>query len=200
MRLFRDAMCRSHFIRFRALFGKSPVHGALGPSGRFSARVAHLTILMVGDVVHRERPQFYRSLFELRDLFPVSGFARLARRIDRSFCPDVYPCDGPAEIPSGRGIRTIRQAVRTQGPDSALRAAFHRCQQLMDSFTDIHIAAARKYTVDPGLAMVGIRDGETAEAILHQRHRVGDAGLDAGRREGAATLVRRSHRTREGGA
>lgn len=178
MRIFRDRMPRARFVRFRQFFGMNPVHGRLGPSGRFSARVAHLTILMVGDVIHQEQPQFYRSLFELRELFPAAGFARLFGRIDRSFCPDVYPTrESAAGTPPDHEIRTVRQAVAAHGRNKSLLKAFDRCKRLIDSFTNVHIAAARKFTIDADLPAFGTRDGEAAEVILRQRYRIGGKGI-----------------------
>ncbi len=184
MWIFKNQMPMQHFAHFRQFFGKNYVYGTLSPSGRFSGRIPLLTVLMLGDILHDEKPEFYKRLFELRDLYPAYDLARIYRRTRPEFCYDVYP-EMNREIDSKRlswipenqeSPVTVLETVLEYGAPYELKQSFLNCKQLMDTFTDIHITAAHKYSVDTGKTALGRRENEPVEQILRQRYTRGIKG------------------------
>ena len=195
MGIFKNQMPMKHFAHYRQFFGKNPVYGTLGPSGRFSGRIPLLTVLMIGDIIHEEKPEFYTRLFELRDLYPADDLARIYRHTRPEFCSDVYP-EMNTEIDSKRlslipenqeSPVTVLETVVKYGVPDELKESFVNCKQLMDMFTGIHIAAAHKYSVEPGKTGLGREENEPVERILRQRYTGGVSPFPKTRNESTSS-------------
>ncbi len=184
MCIFKNQMPMKHFAHYRQFFGKNIVHGTLGPSGRFSGRIPLLSVLMFGNIIHEEKPQFYKGLFELRDLYPAYDLARIYSRTRPEFCFDVYPEMNMAIdrkrlslIPENQESPvTVLETVVKYGAPHELKESFLKCKQFMDMFTGIHITAACKYSVEPGKTALGRRENESVQRILRQRYTRGIKG------------------------
>ncbi len=91
------------FGQFRVFYGKNPYKDRLGPSGRFSARIVAVSVLLIGEELFRQKPQFYRDVFRLSEYYPQ----RCIHEVFRWLSPDqesmkLQPnwLDGRADFPS----------------------------------------------------------------------------------------------------
>lgn len=67
---FYEHMSPDLFGQFRVFYGKNPYKNTLGPSGRFSARIVAVSVLLVGEELFHQKPQFYRDLYRLSEYYP----------------------------------------------------------------------------------------------------------------------------------
>ncbi|WP_426441175.1 hypothetical protein [Bradyrhizobium genosp. P] len=164
---FDERMSPDLFSQFRVFYGKNPYKNTLGPSGRFSARVVAVSVLLVGEELFRQKPQFYRDLYRLSEYYPQ----RCIREVFRWLSPDKGRVwfkpgwlEGKADFPR---FATISPVIERHGGEiEGLRAS---CVCALDRFTRMHRSAALKYTVEPGRPLVGVEATESIEAVLSQR-------------------------------
>ncbi|WP_354101437.1 hypothetical protein [Bradyrhizobium sp. RT5a] len=67
---FYEHMSPDLFGQFRVFYGKNPYKNTLGPSGRFSARIVAVSVLLAGEELFNQKPQFYRDLYRLSEYYP----------------------------------------------------------------------------------------------------------------------------------
>lgn len=164
---FEDHMSPELFSQFRAFYGKNPYRNTLGPSGRFSARVVAVSVLLVGEELFRQKPQFYWDLYRLSEYYPQTSIGKV-------FCwlsPDnraawLKPAwlEGKADFPRSA---TISPVVERGGRE--IERLHEACVCALDRFTRMHRRAALKHTVEPGRPLVGVEASESIEVVLCQR-------------------------------
>ncbi|MBH5371070.1 hypothetical protein HZZ16_23605 [Bradyrhizobium sp. CNPSo 4016] len=164
---FYEHMSPDLFGQFRVFYGKNPYKNTLGPSGRFSARVVAVSVLLIGEELYRQRPQFYKDLYRLSEYYP-HGYIR---EVFGWLSPDnesagVKPdwLEGKMNFPTSATISPVTE--HSCGEIAKLRAS---CVCALDRFTRMHRCAALKYTVGPGRSIVGVEASESVEAVLSQR-------------------------------
>lgn len=164
---FDQHMSPDLFGQFRVFYEKNPYKNTLGPSGRFSARVVAVSVLLIGEELFRQKRQFYRDVYRLSKYYP-QGYIR---EVFRWLSPDkesawLQPAwlEGKMNFPTSATIAPVTE--HAHGEIGKLRAS---CVRAWDRFTRMHRGAALKYTVGPGRSLVGIEASETVEAVLSQR-------------------------------
>ena len=155
------------FGQFRVFYGKTPYKDRLGPSGRFSARIVAVSVLLIGEELFRQKPQFYRDVFRLSEYYPQ----RCIHEVFRWLSPDqesmkLQPnwLDGRADFPR---FATISPFTERHG--SEIRRLRGSCVSALDRFTRLHRRTALKYTIEPGRPIVGVEASESIESVLSQR-------------------------------
>lgn len=155
------------FSQFRVFYEENPYKNKLGPSGRFSARVVAVSVLLIGEELFRQRLQFYRDVYRLSKYYP-QGYIR---QVFRWLSPDKESAwlqtdwlEGTMNFPSSATISPVTE--HAHGEIGKVRTS---CVCAWDRFTRMHRGAALKYTVGPGRSLVGIEASETVEAVLSQR-------------------------------
>ncbi|WP_225119745.1 hypothetical protein [Bradyrhizobium sp. BRP22] len=164
---FFEHMSPDLFGQFRVFYGKNPYKNRLGPSGRFSARIVAVSVLLVGEELFQQKPQFYRDLYRLSEYYPQGGIHEVFRCLspDKS---DTEPTpswlEGKADFPRFATISPVIE--RCGGEIRRLRAT---CICALEQFTRLHRTTALKYTVEPGRPTIGVEASESLEAVLSQR-------------------------------
>ncbi|MBW5437942.1 hypothetical protein FXB41_25250 [Bradyrhizobium canariense] len=164
---FYEHMSPDLFGQFRVFYGKNPYKNTLGPSGRFSARMVAVSVLLLGEELFHQKPQFYRDLYRLSEYYPQKCIHEVFRWLssDNGSAP-IKPgwLEGKAEFPR---LATISPIMEHHGGEiGRLRAS---CICALDRFTLKHRSTALKYTVEPGRPIVGVEVSENVEAVLSQR-------------------------------
>ncbi|WP_185754149.1 hypothetical protein [Sinorhizobium sp. PC2] len=164
---FFEHMSPDLFGQFRVFYGKNPYKDRLGPSGRFSARIVAVSVLLIGEELFRQKPQFYRDVFRLSEYYPQ----RCIHEVFRWLSPDqesmkLQPnwLDGRADFPR---FATISPVTERHG--SEIRRLRGSCVSALDRFTRLHRRTALKYTIEPGRPIVGVEASESIESVLSQR-------------------------------
>ncbi|MER8563526.1 GNAT family N-acetyltransferase [Mesorhizobium sp. M0115] len=164
---FYEHMSHDLFGQFRMFYGKNPYKDRLGPSGRFSARIVAVSVLLIGEELLRQKPQFYKDVYRLSEYYPQKCIGDVFRWLS----PDKVRArtqpswlEGKAPFPK---LATVSSIVERQG--SEIRELHASCVCALDRFTRMHRRAALKYTVGPGLPIVGVDMSESIEAVLSQR-------------------------------
>lgn len=164
---FDQHMSPDLFGQFRVFYEKNPYKNTLGPSGRFSARVVAVSVLLIGEELFRQKRQFYKDVYRLSKYYPQEYI----REVFRWLSPDkestwLQPgwLEGKMNFPASATISAVTE--QAQAEVARLRAS---CVCAWDRFTRMHRGAALKYTVGPGRSLVGIEASETVEAVLSQR-------------------------------
>ncbi|WP_375779217.1 hypothetical protein ACE103_09570 [Bradyrhizobium sp. ma5] len=164
---FDEHMSPDLFSQFRVFYGKNPYKNTLGPSGRFSARVVAVSVLLVGEDLFRQKPQFYRDLYRLSEYYPQASIGEVFRWLSPdNNCALLKPAwlQGKASFPRSA---TISPLIEHRGREiKELHAA---CVCALDRFTRMHRSTALKHTVGPGRPLVGIESSESIEDVLCQR-------------------------------
>ncbi|GEC59072.1 hypothetical protein ABIF38_000236 [Bradyrhizobium japonicum] len=165
---FHERMSLDLFGHFRAYYVKNPYKNRLGPSGRFSARMVAVSVLLMGEELFHQSLQFYRDIYRLSDHYPQACI----REVFRWLVPDngsgeldpTWLEGGEAAFPRSA---TVSSAVERHGYEiGKLRAS---CVRALDQFTRMHRNTALKYTIEPGHSVSGAEAEECVEAILCQR-------------------------------
>ncbi|WP_353642740.1 hypothetical protein [Mesorhizobium sp. WSM2239] len=164
---FYEHLSPDLFGEFRMFYGKNPYKDRLGPSGRFSARIVAVSVLLIGEELFHQKPQFYRDVYRLSEYYPQACIHEVFRWLS----PDkgsarLQPSwlEGAADFPK---LATISPVLERHGSDIRnLRAA---CVCALDRFTRMHRRTALKYTIEPGRPIVGVEAAESVEAVLSQR-------------------------------
>lgn len=164
---FDQHMSPDLFGQFRVFYEKNPYKNTLGPSGRFSARVVAVSVLLIGEELFRQKRQFYKDVYRLSKYYPQEYI----REVFRWLSPDKESTwrqpgwlEGKMNFPASATISSVTE--HAHGEIGKLRAS---CVCAWDRFTRMHRGAALKYTVGPGRSLVGIEASETVEAVLSQR-------------------------------
>lgn len=164
---FYDRMSPDLFGEFRVFYGKNPYKDRLGPSGRFSARIVAVSVLLIGEELFRQNPQFYRDVYRLSEYYPQGCIHEVFRWLS----PDegsagLQPgwLEGKADFPK---FATISPVLERHG--SEIRNLRASCVCALDRFTRMHRSTALKYTIEPGRPIVGVEAAESVEAVLSQR-------------------------------
>ncbi|MFH0302484.1 hypothetical protein AAFX91_36005 [Bradyrhizobium sp. 31Argb] len=164
---FFEHMSPDLFSQFRVFYGKNPYKNRLGPSGRFSARVVAVSVLLVGEELFQQKPQYYRDLYRLSEYYPQGDIHEVFRWLspdDKGAEPTPSWLEGKADFP---GFATISPVIERYGGEvRRLRAS---CVCALEQFTRMHRTTALKYTVEPGRPIVGVEASESVEAVLSQR-------------------------------
>ncbi|MDH2347194.1 hypothetical protein [Bradyrhizobium sp. SSUT77] len=164
---FYEHMSPNLFGQFRVFYGKNPYKNTLGPSGRFSARIVAVSVLLVGEELFNQKPQFYRDLYRLSEYYPQRCLHEVFRWLssDKGSAP-LKPgwLEGKADFPRAATISPVME--HHGGEIRRLRAS---CICALDRFTRMHRSTALKYTVEPGRPIVGVEVSENVEAVLSQR-------------------------------
>ncbi|WP_244563878.1 hypothetical protein [Ensifer aridi] len=164
---FYERMAPDLFGQFRVFYGKNPYKDRLGPSGRFSARIVAVSVLLIGEELFHQKPQFYIDLYRLSEYYPQGCIQEVFRWLS----PDkgsagLQPSwlEGKADFPK---VATVSPVIERH--DSEIRKLHASCVCALDRFTRMHRSTALKYTVDPGRPIVGVEASESVEAVLSQR-------------------------------
>lgn len=164
---FDQHMSPDLFGQFRVFYEKNPYKNTLGPSGRFSARVVAVSVLLIGEELFRQKRQFYKDVYRLSKYYPQEYI----REVFRWLSPDkestwLQPgwLEGKMNFPASATISSVTE--HAHGEIGKLHAS---CVSAWDRFTRMHRGAALKYTVGPRRSLVGIEASETVEAVLSQR-------------------------------
>ncbi|MCK1743017.1 hypothetical protein IVA80_19600 [Bradyrhizobium sp. 139] len=164
---FYEHMSPDLFGQFRVFYGKNPYKNTLGPSGRFSARIVAVSVLLVGEELFHQKPQFYRDLYRLSEYYPQRCIHEVFRWLSSgNGSAPLKPgwLKGKADFPR---VATISPVVEHHGGEiGTLRTS---CVCALDRFTRMHRSTALKYTVEPGRPVVGVEVSESVEAVLSQR-------------------------------
>ncbi|WP_245267679.1 hypothetical protein [Mesorhizobium sp. WSM1293] len=164
---FHDSMSPDLFGEFREFYGKNPYKNRLAPSGRFSASVVAVSVLLVGQEIFRQKPQFYRDVYRLSEYYPrgcigaVFGWLSSDKRR-----AGVRPgwLEGKAAFPK---IATVSPVVERKGTE--IRELYASCVDALDRFTRMHRKRAFKHTIEPGRPIAGVEASESMAAVLSQR-------------------------------
>lgn len=163
---FYERMSPDLFGQFRVFYGKNPYKDTLGPSGRFLARIVAVSVLLIGEELFRQKPQFYRDVYRLSEYYPA-----YIHEVFRWLAPDkasvlLNPAwlQGKGEFPRSATISSLIE--QGNGEIRRLRAS---CVRALDRFTLMHHTTALKYTVEPGRPVVGVEASESIDAVLLQR-------------------------------
>ncbi|ANW03252.1 hypothetical protein [Bradyrhizobium icense] len=164
---FYEHMSPDLFGQFRVFYGKKPYKNRLGPSGRFSARIVAVSVLLVGEELFQQKPQFYRDVYRLSEYYP-QGFIH---EVFRWLSPDNRSAEltptwleGKADFPRSATISPVME--RHGNGIGKLRAS---CVYALDQFTRMHRITALKHTVEPGRPIIGVEASESIEVVLSQR-------------------------------
>ncbi|MGY8665367.1 hypothetical protein Q3C01_23790 [Bradyrhizobium sp. UFLA05-109] len=164
---FYEQMSPDLFGQFRVFYGKNPYKDTLGPSGRFSARIVAVSVLLIGEELFLQKPQFYRDVYRLSLYYPQAYI----HEVFRWLVPDkasalLKPAwlEGKEEFPRSATISPVIE--QGNGDIQKLRAS---CVRALDRFTLMHHTTALKYTVEPGRPVVGVEASESIDAVLLQR-------------------------------
>ncbi|TDW34189.1 MULTISPECIES: hypothetical protein [Rhizobium] len=164
---FNERMSPDLFGQFRVFYGKNPYKDRLGPSGRFSARIVAVSVLLIGEELFHQKPQFYMDIYRLSEYYPQGCIQEVFRWLS----PDkgsagLQPSwlEGKADFPK---FATISPVMERHG--SEIRKLRASCVCALDRFTRMHRGTALKYTVEPGRPVVGVEASESVEAVLSQR-------------------------------
>ncbi|AMA61594.1 hypothetical protein BCCGELA001_30930 [Bradyrhizobium sp. CCGE-LA001] len=164
---FYEHLSPDLFGQFRVFYGKNPYKDRLGPSGRFSARIVAVSVLLIGEELFLQKPQFYRDVYRLSEYYPQAYI----RAVLRWLSPDkgsvwLKPgwLEGEAEFPRFATVSPVIE--HGNGEIQRLRAS---CVRALDRFTRMHHTTALKYTVQPGRPIVGVEASESVDAVLLQR-------------------------------
>ncbi|WP_245320091.1 hypothetical protein [Bradyrhizobium sp. LMTR 3] len=164
---FYEHMSPDLFGQFRVFYGKNPYTNRLGPSGRFSARVVAVSVLLVGEDLFQQKPQFYWDVYRLSEYYPQGCINEVFRWLspgNTSAEPTPTWLEGEAEFPR---TATISPVIERLGDEIAkLRAS---CVDALDQFTRMHRITALKHMVEPGRPIIGVEGSESVEAVLSQR-------------------------------
>ncbi|MCC8942510.1 hypothetical protein H8A97_41500 [Bradyrhizobium sp. Arg62] len=163
---FND-MSSALFGEFRVFYGANPYKSRLGPSGRFSARVVAVSVLLIGEELFRQKPQFYCDLYRLSEHYPQSCIHEIFRWLspdDESGRLKPRWLSGQANFPTSA---TIMPIIERRGHELGRLAA--SCVRVLDHFIRMHRSAALRFTVQPGLPVSGAASSESVEAVLDQR-------------------------------
>ncbi|MCA6116793.1 hypothetical protein J6524_18085 [Bradyrhizobium sp. WSM 1738] len=164
---FYEHMSPDLFGQFRVFYGKNPYKNRLGPSGRFSARIVAVSVLLVGDDLFQQKPQFYRDVYRLSEYYPHECINEVFRWLSPgNASAELTPAwlKGKADFPRSA---TISPVIKRHGNEIAKLCA--SCVYALDQFTRMHRITALKYTVEPGRPIVGVEASESVEAVLSQR-------------------------------
>ncbi|MFG3591590.1 MULTISPECIES: hypothetical protein [Bradyrhizobium] len=164
---FYEHMSPDLFGQFRVFYGKNPYKNRLGPSGRFSARIVAVSVLLVGEELFQQRPQFYRDVYRLSEYYPQGCIHEVFRWLspdNRSAELTPTWLEGKADFPKSATISPVME--RHGNEIGKLRAS---CVYALDQFTRMHRITALKYTVEPGRPTVGVEASESVEVVLSQR-------------------------------
>ncbi|MGD9649620.1 MAG: hypothetical protein AB7U41_02400 [Dongiaceae bacterium] len=161
---FRDTMSTAHFAAFRGYFAVNAYNSLVGPSGRFSAKVQHVRILLDGDRLHTVSPGLLPDLFGHYDYYPVTDRANLSGDMEQRFCPALFesgklPIKITQMIPLSRKNSTIAELVRAQGYQGSAYDLLNNIRETMDDFTGAHYAAAYRHVIQ------GIKASEGTSGI-----------------------------------
>ncbi|RAZ92384.1 hypothetical protein DPM33_00230 [Mesorhizobium hawassense] len=164
---FYEHMSPDLFSEFRVFYGKNPYKDRLGPSGRFSARIVAVSVLLMGEELFHQKPQFYRDVYRLSEYYPQGCIHEVFRWLspdNRSARLQPSWLEGKAGFPK---FATISPVLKRHGSEIGnMRAS---CVCALDRFTRMHFRTALKYTIDPGRPIVGVEAAESVEAVLSQR-------------------------------
>ncbi|WP_171707768.1 hypothetical protein [Bradyrhizobium archetypum] len=163
---FYEHMSPDLFGQFRVFYGKNPYKNRLGPSGRFSARIVAVSVLLAGEELFQQKPQFYRDVYRLSEYYPQVCIHEVFRWLSPGKSAELTPTwlEGRADFPRSA---TISPVMERHGPEiGKLRAS---CVYALDQFTRMHRITALKYTIEPGRPIVGVEASESVEAVLSQR-------------------------------
>ncbi|MGX9147597.1 hypothetical protein [Mesorhizobium sp. 128a] len=164
---FHRYMSPDLFGQFRMFYGKNPYKDRLGPSGRFSARVVAVSVLLIGEELCHQKPQFYRDVYRLSEYYPQECIHEIFRWLSSdSRNAGLQPSwlEGKANFPKSA---TIAPGIERQA--SEIRELRASCVGALDRFTRMHRSTALKYTVEPGRSIVGVGASESVDAVLSQR-------------------------------
>lgn len=155
------------FGQFRVFYEKNPYKNTLGASGRFSARVVAVSVLLIGEELFRQKRQFYKDVYRLSKYYPQEYIREVFRWLSsdkESTWLQPGWLEGKMNFPASATISSVTE--HAHGEIGKLRAS---CVSAWDRFTRMHRGAALKYTVGPGRSLVGIEASETVQAVLSQR-------------------------------
>ncbi len=156
MKDFLDNMPTDNFNGFRIFFSSNPVSGYAGASGRFSAKMYHLRIMLDGDLIHEIDPVFYSELFEFAQHFPKEDYLSALKSVDPSFCPLLLE-----DLPSNRQwvikaigghdepVKTLAQFIKDHGNLRSPLASLSRTRKHLDHFSIYHLRAVSKHIFGP---------------------------------------------------
>ncbi|MFB9980659.1 hypothetical protein ACFSOZ_18950 [Mesorhizobium newzealandense] len=164
---FYERMSPDLFGQFRVFYGKNPYKDRLGPSGRFSARIVAVSVLLIGEELFHQKPQFYMDVYRLSEYYPQGCIQEVFRWLS----PDkggsgLQPSwlEGKADFPK---FATILPVIERHGSET--RKLLASCVCALDQFSRMHRSTALKYTIEPGRPIVGVETSESVEAVLSQR-------------------------------
>ncbi|WP_258768927.1 hypothetical protein [Bradyrhizobium arachidis] len=164
---FHEHMSPDLFGQFRVFYGKNPYKDRLGPSGRFSGRIVAASVLLIGEELFLQKPQFFSDLYRLSEYYPQAYIHEVFRWLspdkkDTRLKPDWL--EGKADFPR---FATISPVI--EHGNSEIRMLRASCVRTLDRFTLMHHSTALKYTVEPGRPLVGVEASESIDAVLLQR-------------------------------
>jgi len=164
---FYEHMSPDLFGQFRVFYGKNPYKDRLGPSGRFSARIVAASVLLIGEELFLQKPQFFSDVYRLSEYYPQAYIHEVFRWLspdkkDAWLKPDWL--EGKADFPR---FATISPVI--EHGNSEIRMLRASCVRALDRFTLMHHSTALKYTVEPGRPVVGVEASESIDAVLLQR-------------------------------
>lgn len=164
---FHDHMSPDLFGKFREFYGKNPYKNRLAPSGRFSARVVAVSVLLIGEEIFRKKPQFYRDVYRLSEYYPRGCIGAVFGWLssDKS-STGAQPgwLRGKAAFPKIATVSPVIERKSTQ-----IRELYASCVDALDRFTRMHRKSALKYTIEPGRPIAGVEAWESMDAVLSQR-------------------------------
>ncbi|MGY8681523.1 hypothetical protein Q2941_27590 [Bradyrhizobium sp. UFLA05-153] len=155
------------FGQFRVFYAKNPYKNRLGPSGRFSARIVAVSVLLIGKELFLQKPHFFTDVYRLSEYYPQAYIHEVFRWLAQDkegACLKPGWLEGKADFP---GEATISPVI--EHGDSEIRRLRDSCVGALDRFTLMHHTTALKYTVEPGRPLVGVEASESINAVLLQR-------------------------------